>query len=105
MQTEEGIYNYAAFLMSDINSISLKVAKYRGKTRVHLIENNEYGYCSLIKATKQILDKIALENKKRSRITSKERIDTPLWNSLAIREAVINAIVHNDYTYITLNII
>lgn len=98
LQTEDGAFNYVAFLMSDTNSMSLKVAKYKGKTRVHLVENNEYGYCSIIKATKQILDKIDLENKTKSRITSKERVDTRLWNAIAIREAIINAIVHNDYT-------
>ena len=27
-----------------------------------------------------------------------ERIDSPLWDEKAIREAVVNAIVHNDYT-------
>ena len=98
LQTEDGAYNYVAFLMSDINSVSIKVAKYKGKTRVNLVENNEYGYCSIIKATKQVLDKIDLENKTRSRITSKERIDTRVWNAIAIREAIINAIVHNDYS-------
>ncbi len=98
LQTEDGAFNYVAFLMSDINSMSIKVAKYRGKTRVHLIENNEYGYCSIIKATKQVLDKIELENKTKSRITSRERIDTRLWNAIALREAIINAMVHNDYS-------
>ena len=95
LQTEDSAYNYVAFLMSDINSVSIKVAKYRGKTRVHLVENNEYGYCSIIKATKRVLDKIELENKTRSRITSKERIDTRVWNAIAIREAIINAIPTN----------
>jgi len=45
-----------------------------------------------------VLDKIDLENKTKTRITSKERIDTRVWNAIAIREAIINAIVHNDYT-------
>ena len=99
LQTEDGAYNYVAFLMSDINAMSIKLAKYKGKTRVHLIENNEYGYCSIIKATKQVLDKFELENKTRSRITSKERIDIRLWNTIALREAIINAIVHNDYSH------
>ena len=32
------------------------------------------------------------------KITPKERKETKLWNPVALREAVINAIVHNDYT-------
>ena len=44
--------------MADNNGNSIKLAKYDGLKRVHLLENNEYGYCSLIKATKQVLDKI-----------------------------------------------
>lgn len=36
-------------IMADSNGTSIKVAKYAGKNKVNLIENNEYGYCSLIK--------------------------------------------------------
>ena len=96
--TEEGQYNYVAYLLADINGISIKVAKYNGLDRVKLTENNEYGYCSLIKAVKQVLDKIEVENKTLARITSKVREEKRLWSPVALREAVINAIVHNDYT-------
>lgn len=34
-----------------IRSVSIKVAKYTGKDKVDLIESEEYGYCSLLKAT------------------------------------------------------
>lgn len=95
---EDGFFNYAAYLLADSNGTSIKVAKYMGKDRVNLIENNEYGYCSLIKATKQVLDKLELENKTHSKITPKERENQRLWNPIALREAVINAIIHNDYT-------
>ena len=95
---EDGFFNYAAYLLADNNGTSIKVAKYMGKDRVNLIENNEYGYCSLIKATKQVLDKLELENKTQSKITPKERENQRLWNPIALREAVINAIIHNDYT-------
>jgi len=96
--TEAGEYNYAAYLLADKNGNSIKVAKYAGTDRIDLIESNEYGYCSLIKATKQVLDKLDLENRTATQITSKERIDTRLWNAVALREAVINAIIHNDYS-------
>jgi len=43
--TEEGKYNYVAYLLADINGMSVKVAKYDGLDRVDLTENNEYGYC------------------------------------------------------------
>ena len=49
--TDDERYNYVAYLLSDNNGISIKVAKYKGIDRVELIENNEYGYTSLIKAT------------------------------------------------------
>lgn len=96
--TPEGEYNYVAYLLSDINGVSIKVAKYEGNNRVNLIESNEYGYSSLIKATKQVLDKMELENTTATKITSKERQEKRLWNPIALREAIINAFVHNDYS-------
>ena len=95
--TDDGKYNYVAYLMADSNGTSIKVAKYDGLNKVHLIENNEYGYCSLIKATKSVLDKLELENRTATLITYKERINQRLWNPVALKEAVINAIVHNDW--------
>ncbi len=96
--TEDGQYNYVAYLMADVNGMSIKLAKYSSLDRVDLIENNEYGYCSLIKATNAILDKLEIENKTLAQITPKERIEKHLWDAISIREAVINAIVYNDYT-------
>ena len=61
--TEDNQYNYVAYLLNDVNGISVKVAKYSGTNQVDLIENEEYGYESLIKATKQVLDKLNLENR------------------------------------------
>jgi ATP-dependent DNA helicase RecG len=96
---EDGFLNYVAYLLADHNGTSIKVAKYKGLNRTNLIENNEYGYCSLVKAAKQVLDKLELENKTLSKITPKERENQRLWDPIALREAVINAIIHNDYSY------
>ncbi len=47
---------------------------------------------------KQVLDKLNLENRTLTKITERERIETRLWNPIAMREAIINSFVHNDYT-------
>ncbi|MEG2909283.1 MAG: putative DNA binding domain-containing protein, partial [Erysipelotrichaceae bacterium] len=96
--TEDGKYNYLAYLLADENGVSIKVAKYADETKVDLIENEEYGYCSLIKATNRVLDKLRIENVTKATITDKERIESSLVDAVALREAVINAIIHNDYT-------
>ncbi len=95
--TDDGRYNYVAYLLADENSTSIKVAKYAGKDRDELIENHEYGYCSLLKATDRVLDRLRVENTVKTVIGYPYRTDTPLWNERAVRELVINAIVHNDY--------
>ena len=96
--TENNKYNYVAYLLNDKNTISVKLARYNGFDRVDLSESNEYGYESIIKATQQVLDKLNLENRTLTKITAKERQEKRLWNEIALREAVVNAFVHNDYT-------
>lgn len=49
-------FNYVAYLLADENGTSIKFAKNTGFDRDDLIESNEYGYCSLVKATKAVLD-------------------------------------------------
>jgi len=95
--TKDGEYNYAAYMLADDNGISIKVAKYAGIDKVDLVENEEYGYCSIIKATKSVLDKLNVENRTFAKITSSVRTEKNMIDKVALREAVINAIVHNDY--------
>jgi len=97
--TEDGAYNYAGYLLADQNGNSVQVAKYAGTDRVELLESKDYGFCCLVKTCKQILDRLeGVENRVINKITSRERINRSLWNTVALREAVINAIIHNDYS-------
>jgi predicted HTH transcriptional regulator len=98
--TPEEALNYAAYLLADENGVSIKVAKYAGTDRVDLIENYEFGYCSLIKAADRVLDRLYIENRTFTKITgAAERLVKRLYEPVAVREAVINAFVHNDYSF------
>lgn len=93
LKTPEGKYNYLAYLLADENGVSVKVAKYTGLDKVDLSENEEYGYCSLLKATRTVLDKLRLENVTKAKVTDSVRIEKTLVDSVALREAVIKGIV------------
>ena len=97
--TPEDKPNYAAYLLADENGVSVQVAKYADTTRVHLIENRDYGRCSLVKALKAVLDRVDVENTIFTKIGYPLRQERPMIDAIAMREAVINAIVHNDYSY------
>jgi predicted HTH transcriptional regulator len=96
--TSTGTYNYNAYMLADDNGVSIKVAKYAGTDKVDLIENEEYGYCCLIKAANRVLDKLTVENKTFAKITPKTRLERKMIDAVALREAFINAVVHNDYS-------
>ncbi|MBF0203228.1 MAG: ATP-binding protein [Desulfamplus sp.] len=60
--TPEEKPNYAAYLLADENGVSIQVAKYADTTRVNLIENIDFGRCSLIRAYKNVMDRMNVEN-------------------------------------------
>lgn len=96
--TKDGKYNYVAYLLADNNRVSIKVAKYVGDDVDEIEEYYEFGYCSLVKATYRVLEKFRTENKVYSKITYPERLEQPMYDCNAVREVIINAIVHNDWS-------
>jgi predicted HTH transcriptional regulator len=98
LRQSDGTFNYAAYLFADENGASIKVAAYAGTDKVDLLETREYGNRCLITATQRILDRLDSENRTFAKITAKKRVEKERVNSIALREAIINAIVHNDYT-------
>ena len=103
--TDDGKYNYNAYLLADENNISIKLVKYLGTSKMELIENQEYGYCCLITATQRILDRLTVENTVYAKIEYNGRKEVEMIDSKALKEAVINAMVHSDYTLSTTPII
>jgi predicted HTH transcriptional regulator len=98
-RTRDGEYNQLAFLFADENSVSIRVAKWRGVDKLDLLENEEYGYCSLVRAMQNVLDRFEIENITQARKRGLgPRLERKLADRIALREVIINAFVHNDYS-------
>jgi len=100
--TPDRKYNYLAYLMADNNQLSVRFARFNDAgDRFELIEKAiEYGNCCLITAIQRILDRYNIENITLSKlIGTAHRIDKRLVDAKCLREIVINAFAHNDYSY------
>ncbi|NCC64890.1 MAG: winged helix-turn-helix transcriptional regulator [Spirochaetia bacterium] len=98
LYTEDDRFNYAAYLMSDNNGNSIKVARFKGTEKLDILERNEFGRCCLIKSAYQVLDKLEVANATVVRVGGQAaRKEIKLVDKDALREAVLNAIIHNDY--------
>jgi len=98
LYTEDDRYNYAAYLMADNNGNSVKVARFRGTQKLDILERNEFGRGCLIKSAYQVLDKLEVVNTTVVRVGGDAaRRELRLIDKDAMREAVLNAIIHNDY--------
>ena len=95
--TQDNKFNYLAYLLADENNISIKVAKYVTDDVDELMENYEFGHCSLVKAAFRVLEKFRVENRIFAKITYPERKEQPMYDYNAVREVIINALVHNDW--------
>lgn len=90
-------YNNAALLVSDQNPFSVKAASYEGTDVMSFKDKREFSG-AITKQIDDVLNYLDLANRRQVMITGKgqrsERRDYP---TVAIREAVVNALVHRDY--------
>lgn len=89
LYTEDREFNYLAYLLSDQNALQFQYARYSGDDVFDLAEHRDFCNQSILKTTVDILSFI--QNK------IKGREDRQKFNGIAMRELVVNAIVHNNY--------
>jgi len=92
-----GQYNKLAYLLSDQFASPFQYARYRGDDVFDLAEQKTFEQQSILKSTAEILDFIQSKNTVYTQITPTGRVDEPRFNPIAMRELLVNAIVHNDY--------
>lgn len=93
-----GKYNIMAELLSDNNRFSLIFVKFNGLNKASISQRSDYGDKSIIFGYRQLMNRIAAENICLSNTTVRPRIDTYLFDYDSVNEAIVNAIVHNDWS-------
>ena len=97
--TQDGSYNKMAELLADKNEVSIKVVRFKGRTKGEGIAmRNEYGEKCLIVAMKQAFDYCAdVINETRVSFSNGVRNNQKLFDRDAFREAWFNACLHNNW--------
>lgn len=91
-------FNMLAELLSDENNTSIKVVRFAGRDKMHMVSRNEYGYKCLLTSMKAANDYVLSLNETKVNIDSKlERIETKLFDPHAFEEAWTNACIHNKW--------
>ena len=94
----DGYYTNAALLLSDQCEHSIKCAVYEGNGKTKFKTRKEFTG-SVLRQMDEAYEFISLNNNLNSTIEGLKRVDNPDYPPYAIREALLNAIVHRDYDY------
>ncbi len=98
LRNPQGEYNLLAELLADRNYIPLIFVKFRGNDKSSISERNDYGCGCLITTYHKIKTRLMAENICLSDTTVRPRKDRYLFDFDCVNEAVLNALVHNDWT-------
>lgn len=94
----DGYYTNSALLFSDQCEHSIKCAVYEGEGKTNFKSRKEF-FGSILKQMEDAYEFINLNNNIHSSFEGLRRIDVPEYPSYALREALLNTVVHRDYNY------
>lgn len=94
----DGIYTNLGFLLSDQCQHSIKAAVFKGKEKAEFLTRKEFSG-SLFKQIEEAYSFIDLANHLRSTFEGLSRIDRRDYSEISIREALLNAVIHRDYSF------
>lgn len=98
LRNKDGEYNLLAELLADKNGIPFNFVKFQGTDKSAISERYDYGYGCILSVYEKIKARLSAENICISDTTTRPRKDIYLFDYDAVNEAVLNALVHNDWT-------
>lgn len=94
----DGIYSNMAFLLSDQCSSAIKAATFAGKDKSNFQDRREFSG-SLFQQMEEMYAYLDMRNQTKATFDGLYRIDIRDYPEEALREALLNSIVHRDYSF------
>ena len=95
---EDNLYTNLGLLLSEQCTHTIKTAVFQGNDKEEFKDRREYGG-SILKQLLDVYEYIDLYNKTNAKIEGLFREDLRDYPEVAIRETLLNAIVHRDYAF------
>lgn len=93
-----GEYTNLGLLLSDECPYSIKCAIFNGNSKLEFRDRKEFAG-SVLKQVNDTFEYLDLYNKTKGKIVGLERIDTKDYPEYALRESLLNAVIHRDYNF------
>lgn len=101
---EDGLYTNLALLLSDQCETTTKVALFQGTDKELFRDRKEFSG-SILKQLEDVYQFIDLVNKTKATFSGLNRSDRRDYPEEAVREALLNSIVHRDYSFSGSNLV
>lgn len=98
MILQDGIYSNVALLLSDQCSHTIKAATFSGTDKTTFQDRREFGG-SLFQQMEEMYAYLDMRNRTKATFEGLYRIDTRDYPEEALREALLNSLVHRDYSF------
>lgn len=95
---QDNLYTNLGLILSDQCSHTIKVAVFQGEDQTVFKDRREFSG-SLLKQMNDVYDYIDMHNQTHATIEKLLRIDVRDYPEIAIREALLNLLVHRDYSF------
>lgn len=95
---EDNTYTNLAFLLSEQCTHTIKLAVFEGSKKTVFRDRKELSG-SILEQLEEAVDYIDRYNRTRAEFSGLDRIDIRDYPTEAIREALLNAVVHRDYSF------
>ena len=98
IKNTDNLYTNLGLLLSDECPFEIKVAIYNGNDKLEFKDRKEF-VGSILKQVNDVFEYLELFNKTSGKIIGLERIDVKDYPDYALREALLNAVIHRDYNF------